>query len=267
MSQAEMTFWDHLEELRKTLFRAIGILLVAFVVCFVLIPKIFDTFILGPSKPDFFLYEWLCSITGGRVFSGGVSADIIAINVTTQFMTHISVAFALAVIVAFPLLVVELWRFLEPALYKGEKGPVGFVFTFGSVMFYLGCAVGYAVVFPIMYRFLTEYTISDAIANRISLDSYMHNFFTMIFIMGVLFEIPLLTWLLSRIGAVTPALLRKYRRHAIVILLILAAVITPTGDPFTLMVVFLPLYLLFELGILLSLAGERAHNRHSNEQE
>lgn len=266
MAQAEMTFWDHLEELRKTLFRAIGILLVAFVVCFAFIPKIFDSFILGPSKADFFLYEWLSTVTGGRVFGGAVSADIIAINVTTQFMTHISVAFALAIIVSFPFLVIELWRFLEPALYKGEKGPVGFVFSFGSIMFYLGCAVGYLVVFPIMFRFLTEYTISDAIANRISLDSYMHNFFTMIFIMGVLFEIPLLTWLLSRIGAVTPELLRKYRRHAIVILLILAAIITPTGDPFTLMVVFLPLYLLFELGILLSLAGARAHQKHSGNE-
>ncbi len=261
MSQAEMTFWDHLEELRKTLFRAIGILLVAFVVCFIFVPKIFDGFILGPSRADFFLYEWLASVSGGRVFAGDVSADIIAINVATQFMTHMRVAFALALTVSFPFLVVELWRFLEPALYKGEKGPVAFVFIFGGLMFYLGCAVGYVAVFPVMFRFLTDYTISAEIANRISLDSYMHNFFTMIFLMGVLFEIPLLTWLLSRLGAVTPAFLRKYRRHAIVILLILAALITPTGDPFTLMVVFLPLYLLFELGILLSAAGARTRTK------
>ncbi len=261
MSQAEMTFWDHLEELRKTLFRAIGILLVAFVVCFIFVPKIFDGFILGPSRADFFLYEWLASVSGGRVFAGDVSADIIAINVTTQFMTHISVAFALALTVSFPFLVVELWRFLEPALYKGEKGPVAFAFIFGGLMFYIGCAVGYLAVFPVMFRFLTDYTISTEIANRISLDSYMHNFFTMIFLMGVLFEIPLLTWLLSRLGAVTPAFLRKYRRHAIVILLILAALITPTGDPFTLMVVFMPLYLLFELGILLSAAGARTRTK------
>ena len=265
MLQAEMTFWDHLEELRKTLFKAIGILLVAFIVCFIFVPRIFDGFILGPSKSDFFLYQWISSLTGGRVFGSDVSADIIAINVTTQFMTHICVSFALSVIVSFPLLLVEFWRFLEPALYKGEKGPVGFVFSFGSLMFYLGCAVGYLVVFPVMFRFLTDYTISEAIANRISLDSYMHNLFTMTFFLGILFEIPLLTWLLSRIGAVTPDFLRKYRRHAIVVLLILAAVITPTGDPFTLMIVFLPLYLLFELGILLSYAGARAHARRASQ--
>ena len=267
MSQAEMTFWDHLEELRKTLFRAIGILLVAFVVCFAFVPKIFDSFILGPSRQDFFLYQWLAAVSRGRVFAGDVAADIIAINVTTQFMTHISVAFAMALTVSFPFLVVEAWRFLEPALYKGEKGPVAFAFVFGGAMFYLGCATGYVAVFPVMFRFLTDYTISGEIVNRISLDSYMHNFFTMTFLMGVLFEIPLLTWLLSRIGAVTPALLRKYRRHAIVILLILAAVITPTGDPFTLMVVFLPLYLLFEAGILLSAAGARAREKRLAQTE
>ena len=116
-------------------------------------------------------------------------------------------------------------------------------------MFFLGCAVGYGLVFPFTFRFLTEYQLSPTIVNQISLNSYMSNFLMLILIMGLVFELPLLAWLLSRLGLVTRSFFRKYRRHAVVILLVLAAVITPTGDPFTLMIVFLPLYLLYELGI------------------
>ena len=113
----------------------------------------------------------------------------------------------------------------------------------------LVCAVGYGVVFPFTFRFLTEYQVSTEIVNQISLNSYMGNFLMMVFVMGLVFEIPLLAWVLSAIGVVNKSFLKKYRRHAVVVLLILAAVITPTGDPFTLMVVFLPLYLLYELSI------------------
>ena len=130
-----------------------------------------------------------------------------------------------------------------------ERRSVAAAFVCGTVLFFAGCIVGYGLVFPFTFRFLTEYQLSTTIENRISLDSYMGNFLMMIFVMGLVFELPLLTWLLSRLGLVSRSLLCRYRRHAIVALLVLSAVITPSGDPFTLMVVFLPIYLLYELGV------------------
>ena len=123
-------------------------------------------------------------------------------------------------------------------------------FLFGTVMFFLGCAVSYCFIFPFTFRFLAEYQLSDQITNQISLNSYMSTFLGMVFMIGLVFELPLLAWLLSKIGILRRQFLQKYRRHAIVILLILAAFITPTGDPITLSLVFIPLYLLYELSVL-----------------
>ena len=164
-------------------------------------------------------------------------------------MTHITTSFWFAVVLMFPYLVFEIWHFVQPALFANERKSVGLAFLFCTGMFFLGCFVGYFLVFPFTFRFLTEYQLSSMIVNQISLNSYMSNFLMMIFIMGIVFELPLLAWLLSKLGLLTRSFLRRYRRHAIVVLLVLAAIITPSGDPFTLMVVFLPLYLLYELSI------------------
>lgn len=249
----EMTFWGHLEVLRWSIMR-VGIALVACMIgCFLAMPHIFDSFILGPTSSDFFLYKWLSGLHGARGifpdFSRDFSVDIININVASQFTTHISTSFWLALVIVFPYLIYEIWKFISPALFPDERKNVRLAFFFGTFMFYLGCAVGYGVVFPFTFRFLTEYQVSTEIVNQISLNSYMGNFLMMVFVMGLVFEIPLLAWVLSAIGVVNKNFLKKYRRHAVVVLLILAAVITPTGDPFTLMVVFLPLYLLYELSI------------------
>lgn len=249
----EMTFWGHLEVLRWSIMRVGIALVVCMIGCFVAMPHIFDSFILGPASSDFFLYKWLSGLhgTGGIFpdFSRDFSVDIININVASQFTTHISTSFWLALVIVFPYLIYEIWKFISPALFPDERKNVRLAFFFGTFMFYLGCAVGYGVVFPFTFRFLTEYQVSTEIVNQISLNSYMGNFLMMVFVMGLVFEIPLLAWVLSAIGVVNKSFLKKYRRHAVVVLLILAAVITPTGDPFTLMVVFLPLYLLYELSI------------------
>ena len=249
----EMTFWGHLEVLRWAIMRVGIALVVCMIGCFVAMPHIFDSFILGPASSDFFLYKWLSGLhgTGGIFpdFSRDFSVDIININVASQFTTHISTSFWLALVIVFPYLIYEIWKFISPALFPDERKNVRLAFFFGTFMFYLGCAVGYGVVFPFTFRFLTEYQVSTEIVNQISLNSYMGNFLMMVFVMGLVFEIPLLAWVLSAIGVVNKDFLKKYRRHAVVVLLILAAVITPTGDPFTLMVVFLPLYLLYELSI------------------
>ncbi len=252
--EVEMTFWGHLEELRWTLFRVVAALFVCLIACFCAMPYLFDHVILAPTTSDFFLYRWLASWGGDNPllpnFSDGTfRVEIININVASQFLTHISTSFWCALLLVFPYLVFEIWRFVQPALFANERKSVAGAFIGGTFMFFLGCAVGYTLVFPFTFRFLTEYRLSSSIVNQISLNSYMGNFLMLIFMMGIVFELPLLAWLLSKMGLVTKEFLRKYRRHAIVVLLLLSAVITPSGDPFTLMVVFLPLYLLYELSI------------------
>lgn len=251
-----MTFWDHLEALRQVLLRVVAVLVAAMVAWFCVMPHVFDDFVLGPTTSDFPLYRWLSGL-GGSGFFPDFSRDdyrveIINIRVASQFLIHISTSFWFALVTVFPYLIFEVWCFVRPALFPSERRNLSLAFLFGTVMFFAGCALSYFVVFPFTFRFLTEYQLSASVTNQISLDSYMGNFLMMVFLMGVVFELPLLTWLLSRLGLVTRSLLCRYRRHAVVVLMVLAAFITPTGDPFTLMIVFLPLYLLYELGIRLA---------------
>lgn len=249
-----MTFWGHLDVLRMSLFRISAFIAVAFIGCFIAMPYIFDSVILGPVTSDFFLYRFFASL-GHLPFTPdfadeGFHVDIININVASQFMTHMKTSFWVALLLAFPYICYEAWKFVEPALMKNEKKGVFLSFIFGTVMFYIGCAVGYGIVFPLTFRFLTEYTIGDTIVNQINLNSYMGMFLMMIFIMGIVFELPLLAWVLSQMKIINRKFMTDYRRYAVVVLLVLAAVITPSGDPFTLMVVFLPLYMLYELSVL-----------------
>lgn len=246
MSAEEMSFWDHLEALRWCLFRVVIALVVLLLGCFFAMPHIFDAFILGPTRSDFFVYRLL-----GFAYGPAQDVQIININVASQFLTHISTSLWVALLLVFPYLMYQIWVFVKPALYPREIKGVGRSFVWGTALFYTGCAVGYLVVFPIIFRFLTQYRIGDLVVNQISLNSYMGNFLGLIFIMGLVFEMPVLAALLGRLGLIDKALLRSWRRYAVVVLLVLAALITPTGDPFTLMVVFVPLYLLYELSIMM----------------
>lgn len=241
---SEMSFWDHLEELRWCLFRVVVVFVIALVGCFIALPHIFDTVILGPSHADFFLYRWL-----GFIYGSAEDVSIININVASQFMTHIRVSMWMALLVVFPFLMYQIWVFVKPALYDKEIKGVRSAFLGGSSLFYLGCAVGYFIVFPIIFKFLTGYRVSADIVNQISLNSYMSTMLSLVFVMGLVFELPSLAWLLGKIGVIKREMLRNWRRYAVVVLLVLAALITPTGDPFTLLVVFLPLYGLYELSI------------------
>lgn len=255
-SENEMTFWDHLEVLRWSLFRILAVLVVVLIGCFIAMPKIFDSFILGATDGDFFLYQWLSGLGGSGnpllpdFSNSDFHVDIININVASQFLTHITTSFWLSLLLVFPYVIYEIWRFVRPALFPNEQRGVKRAFVFGGLLFYIGCAVGYTVVFPLTFRFLTEYQVGGSIVNQISLNSYMSNFLTLVFVMGIVFEIPMLAWVLSSMGILHKDFLKQYRKVAVTVLLILAAAITPSGDPFTLMVVFLPLYMLYELSIL-----------------
>ena len=246
-----MSFWDHLEVLRWAVFRSACVLMVIMIGTFIAMPYIFDRFILAPTNNDFFTYRWLNAIGRGIVkLSPDFDVQIININVASQFMTHISTSISLAAVIAFPYFIWEIWRFIEPALFEDEVKHLKPAFLGGTLMFYVGCAIGYMLVFPFTFRFLVEYNLSPNITNQINLQSYIDNFTMLILVMGIVFEMPLLAWLLSLFGILKKSFLREYKKHAIVILLISAASITPSGDPFTLMLVFIPLYVLYELSIL-----------------
>ena len=162
---------------------------------FAFMPHIFDSVILSPSKSDFFVYTWLSGL-----FPPGFNIDIININVTTPFFTHMKVSLWMSLLLIFPYLLFEIWLFVAPALYDGEKKSVKLAFLGVAILFYIGCVVGYIVVFPITFRFLAGYQIGQDIVTQISLDSYMSTFISIIFIMGLVFEIPVLAWLLSSLG-------------------------------------------------------------------
>jgi len=252
MPQDEMSFWDHLEELRWTIFRAVIALFIFTVAGFAVMPYLFENVVLAPTNSEFALYRGMCHVSQYLPFlpdfcDQEFKISIQNIKLASQFFTYMTSSFYFAVLLTFPYLVYEVWRFISPALYENERKNVRWVFTFGTVMFFVGCCVGYFVVFPITFRFLSTFQLSPDIANIISLDSYMSNFIMMILIMGIAFEMPLVSWLLSQLGILNKSFFRRYRRYAIVGLLIAAAFITPSGDPFTLAVVFFPLYALFEL--------------------
>lgn len=251
VQEGAMSFWDHLEVLRWALFRSACVLMVIMIGTFIAMPYIFDRFILAPTSNDFITYRWLNAIGGGVVkLSQDFDVQIININVASQFMTHISTSISLAAVIAFPYFIWEIWRFIEPALFEDEVKHLKPAFFGGTVMFYIGCAIGYMLVFPFTFRFLVEYNLSPNITNQINLQSYIDNFTMLILVMGIVFEMPLLAWLLGLLGILKKSFLREYKKHAVVVLLISAAIITPSGDPFTLMLVFIPLYVLYELSIL-----------------
>ena len=249
--EGAMSFWDHLEVLRWAVFRSACVLAVIMVGTFIAMPYIFDRLILAPTSNDFFTYRLLNRIGGGMVsLSPDFEVQIININVASQFMTHISTSISLAAVIAFPYFIWEIWKFIEPALFEDEVKHLRPAFLGGTMMFYVGCAIGYTLVFPFTFRFLVEYNLSPSITNQINLQSYIDNFTMLILVMGIVFEMPLLAWLLSIMGILKKSFLREYKKHAVVVLLISAAIITPSGDPFTLMLVFIPLYVLYELSIL-----------------
>ncbi|MBE6230433.1 MAG: twin-arginine translocase subunit TatC [Bacteroidales bacterium] len=250
-TQQEMTFWEHLDELRKVLFRSAILIVVLMVVIFSAKDFIFDRIVFAPISSDFPLYRMVDKLLAAMGMPGldPFKLELINIELSAQFFIHISTTFYFALVLATPFVLYQLWLFIKPALYENEERLVMGAFSFAAILFFIGVLVGYYLIFPLTLRFLGTYQVSSDVANQISLQSYISMFTWMILIMGVVFEMPSLAAILSRLGVLTRSFLKKYRRHAFVVLLILAAFITPSGDPFTLMAVGLPLYALYELSI------------------
>ena len=245
----EMTFWDHLEDLRKSIFRMLAVYLGAAVVLFFFKGFLFDNVILAPSKSDFYLY---------KILGADFSMSLVNIDVAAQFFVHMKITLICALIVTFPYLAFEIWRFVAPALYEKERKAVRGAFLFASVLFYVGVLVGYMIVFPLMLNFFAGYQVSPEVLNTFSLTSYISMFTSMVLIFGIVFEFPTVALTLSAMGLLTKETLKSFRRHAVCVVLILAAVITPSGDPFSLMVVSVPLYFLYEFSILICKKGDQS---------
>ena len=234
-----MTFWDHLDVLRGTLLRSVFAVLLASALGFVFKDILFE-FILAPSRPDFCIYTLL---------DWRITMKLINVDVSAQFFAHLRAAFSAGIVVAFPYIVWELWRFVAPALYSNEKRPVGGAFVMASFLFYAGVAVGYFLVLPVCVQFFMNYSVSPEVANNITLNSYMSLFMSTVLMVGVVFEFPTLIVILSSIGLVTRERLRGWRKVAFVAVLVISALITP-ADPLSMIVVAAPLYLLYEAAIL-----------------
>ena len=241
-----MSFWDHLDVLRGTLFRSGGAV-VAVSMLFLFTKEWLFRIILAPTQADFFLYRWL-----GLDFQ----MELINIDISAQFFVHLKMAIMAGLILAFPYVIWEIWRFVAPALYEKEVKAVRGAFLMSSGLFYLGVAVGYCVVLPVCLIFFMNYSVSDAVANTISLQSYISMFLSMVLLIGIVFEFPTVIAVLSQLGVVNRSMLRKGRKIAVVVIMLLAALITPS-DPFSMFVLSLPLYGLYELSILVCKAEKK----------
>ncbi|MBQ3632826.1 MAG: twin-arginine translocase subunit TatC [Paludibacteraceae bacterium] len=244
------SFWDHLDELRSVLIRCVAAWCICAVAAFCFRDALF-AFLFAPTHPDFITYRLLRSLPCGEGW-GEVSVSFINTQLAAQFTTHMQVAALAGLVMAFPYLVWQLYGFLSPALYPNEKRAAGRIIGFGTLLFLCGVALNYLIIFPFAFRFLATYQVQPEVVNQIALDSYISTLLILSLLMGILFEMPMVAWALGKAGLLEAAWLKQYRRHALVALMIVAAVITPTGDAFTLLLVTIPLYLLYELSIMVT---------------
>ena len=250
MSEREVSsFWDHLDVLRKVLFRCLIAWAIGALAAFCFKDTLFRL-LFAPSTDSFISYRglsWLCATTGWQsLCPGSFQASFINTELAAQFMTHIKVALWAGLVVVSPYLIVQLYGFIAPALYDREKRHAAPIIIWGSLLFLLGVLMNYFIIFPFAFRFLNNYQVYTEVHNQISLSSYINNLLMLSLLMGVLFEIPIVNYLLAKAGLLQAETLKKYRRHAIV-----AAIITPTGDAVTLTLVTLPIYLLYEASIII----------------
>lgn len=237
-----MTFWDHLDELRSVIIRVLVVTGLAAVVAFCLKDELF-AIVLAPRSSDFITYR----LMGVEPFS----VHLMNTGLTEQFMIHMKTAMYAGVLVASPYIIYMLFRFVSPALYDKEKRYATLLCGSGYVMFILGTAINYFLIFPLTVKFLGTYQVSPDVANMLTLQSYMDTLLMMSLVMGIIFELPVVSWILGRMGLVNAQMMQSMRRHAIVAILVVAAIITPTTDAFTLLVVALPIWLLYELSIVI----------------
>ncbi len=253
MDDAQMTFWEHLDVLRDSIIRMIVAAVVMGVVAFCLKEPLFDI-VLAPKDSNFITYRWL----GGEAFS----INLINTGLAEQFLIHMKVALMVGILVASPYILFLLFRFIAPALYENERRYSVRITVAAYAMFLLGIVVNYFIIFPLTVRFLGTYQVSETVSNMLTISSYIDTLMMMSLIFGIIFEIPVVSWLLAIFGLLKASWMSQYRRHAVIAILILAAAITPTGDALTLVIVALPIWLLYEVSILIVKISNRSTNEH-----
>lgn len=254
----EMPFFEHLEVLRWHLIRSIAALLVFTIAAFIGKSFIFDTIIFGPKNPNFWTYRMLCQLSdnlgmGEALCLKPINFEVMNMQMAGQFSAHIQVSVLVGVVLTIPYFLWEMWRFIEPALYEKEQKYTRRIVFYSSILFLIGVLFGYYMMVPFSMNFLVDYQTSQFIANKVALDSYISFLSTLVLASGIVFEMPIAVYFLTKVGLVTPADMREYRRHALLAIVVIAAVITPP-DVMSQMLVAVPMYFLYEASIWVSAA-------------
>ena len=263
--EKEMSFLDHLEELRWHLIRSAFAIMIFMVLAFVWAPWIFDNIIFAPSRIDFPTFRWLCKLgdlTGAQeaLCVKPFEFKIQSRYLTGQFSMQFLAAFVIGFIISFPYVFWEIWRFIKPGLHTNEmRNSRGAVVAVSS-LFLLGILFGYFVLVPLMTWFFSSYSISPTIVNEFDITSFVSTFVALVFGSGLLFQLPVVVYFLTKIGLLTPAFMRTYRKHSYVVILVLGAIITPP-DPLSQMLISTPLFLLYEISILISASVMRRRRK------
>lgn len=268
--EKEMSFLDHLEELRWHLVRSTLAVLILAVLAFIFKRFIFDTLIFGPTRPDFATYAIFCDISRSLGMDAFCFQEmpfkIQSRTMAGQFSAHMWTSIYAGIIVAFPYILYEFWKFISPGLKDNErKSSRGFIFI-ASILFFLGVLFGYYLITPLSINFLGNYRVSDEVINQFDLDSYISLVRTSVLACGIVFELPILMYILTKIGLVTPEILRKYRKFALIIVLVLSAIITPP-DIVSQIIVAIPILVLYEVSIYISKVVIRNKEREEKKQK
>ena len=249
-NEQQMSFWEHLDVLRTVLLKILLVTVVCGMAAFLFKGQLFDI-VLAPKDSDFITYRWMTSFAEllGEASADVFDVQLINTGLAEQFLIHVKVAMCAGVLCASPYMLYQLFCFVSPALHDNERKYAVAMVGSGYLMFMLGVAVSYFLIFPFTFRFLGTYQVSGEVTNMIALPSYISTMMVMCLTMGIVFEMPVMAWLFGRMGLLSAGFMRRYRRHAVVIILIVAAVITPTSDVFSLLLVSCPIYLLYETSI------------------
>jgi len=269
--EKEMSFLDHLEELRWHVIRSLFAILIFMILAFIFNRWIFDNIIFGPAQPDFLTFRAMCKLGTLFGFEEAMCIEEIPMQIqnrlmTGQFTMALTSSFIIGLIVAFPYVAWEIWRFIKPGLHANERKYSRGAVSAISVLFFLGVGFGYYVMCPVSVYFLASFQISDMIRNEFDVVSYVGTVVTLVFGSGLLFQLPVVVYFLTRVGIVTADMLRTFRKHAIVVILVIAAVITPP-DPISQAIVAIPLYLLYEFSIVIARFVERRKAKEEAEEE
>lgn len=262
--EKEMTFLEHLEELRWHILRSASALIIFTILAFAFKEKIYHNIILGPSRPDFWTFKMLCKLADATGYADlcVTKLDFIiqSIGIGDQFMMAMVSSFVIGLVFTFPYLFWEVWRFISPGLKKSERNAARGGVFYVSLLFFSGVLFGYYVVSPLAINFLANFKLDESIINQFSVDSYISILATLTLACGLAFQLPVVAFVLSKIGILNPRFMREYRKHAYVLILILSGIITPSPDIISQVLVTIPLVMLYELSIGVSARVEKARN-------